>query len=432
VVDLDGGLLPSAARHEDFWAGISSDWRGVFDLPRALAGRRPCSEPRGAKLWADRLPYDRAVLDHVRAWRATGGRAVLVTASAQHLADAVSAHLGVFDAAHGPEALISAPGFVYLTGRSPDQGLLQRAARVVPAKDMAGKRATPWPYLRAMRPHQWVKNTLVFLPLLLAHRFSADVLLQSFFAFVAFCLVASGVYVLNDLADLATDRAHPRKRNRPFAAGDIPLERGAWMALALFVPGLGIALWLGTAFLWTMIGYVAVTTAYSLSLKHRFLLDILTLAALYSLRIIAGAVATGMALSGWLLGFAVFFFFSLASVKRLAELVGGPAHGHPTGSGHGYDGEDLPLVQRLAVGTGVASVLVLAVYINVPAVRALYSAPGLLWGVCAVILAWLGWIVLTARRGRVQDDPVRFAVTDWFSWLSLALVAALATLGRHI
>jgi len=279
-----------------------------------------------------------------------------------------------------------------------------------------------------MRPHQWVKNTLVFLPALLAGQLDPETLLTCVFAFVDFCLLAAGVYVLNDIFDLATDREHPRKRSRPFASGDIPIQHGPWMVFGFFAAGLAMAMSLGLAALVTALAYVGLTTFYSISLKHRFFVDICTLSALHTLRVVAGAAATHIALSAWLLSFCLAFFFSLAAVKRLAELVGGPASGHPRGSGHGYDVEDLALVERMAIGAALTSVLILLLHFYIDAPDGLFTSPLAKWGSCVVLLAWLGRIILAARRGQVQDDPVLFTVTDWISWLCLGLIGVLAFL----
>lgn len=284
----------------------------------------------------------------------------------------------------------------------------------------------PLAYLRATRPHQWIKNTLVFLPALLAQQLDPETLSECVRAFIEFCLLAAGVYVLNDLLDLATDREHARKRNRPFASGEIPVQHGRWMVAGFFAAGLAVAMSLGLAALVTALVYVGLTTAYSISLKHRFFVDICTLATLYTLRVIAGAAATHIALSVWLVLFCLAFFFSLAAVKRLAELVDGPASGRPQGSGHDYDVEDLPLVEGMAVVAAVASVLILMFHLFFNAPQGLFTTPLAKWGSCLVLFAWLGRIILAARRGKVHDDPVLFTVKDWISWLCLGLIGALA------
>ncbi|MBT8474957.1 MAG: UbiA family prenyltransferase [Alphaproteobacteria bacterium] len=284
-------------------------------------------------------------------------------------------------------------------------------------------------YLRSMRPHQWVKNTLLFLPAILANDLGSETLVPSIAAFVAFCLLASGVYVFNDLMDVETDRAHPRKCQRPFAAGDIPIRHGYRMAPALFLTGLALAAWLGPATLLIAVAYVGLTTAYSLWLKHIFLVDICTLSGLYALRVAAGAAAASLPLSWWLLAFCIAFFFSLASVKRLVELSGASAEVRPAGSGHEYVGRNGALVEGLAIGAGVAAIVLLIAYLLLVPSVALFATPLAKWTVCVVLAGWLLRITLAARRGAFQDDPIMFTVTDWVSWACFATIVLMAIFG---
>ena len=284
-------------------------------------------------------------------------------------------------------------------------------------------------YLRAMRPHQWIKNILVFLPAILVNDLGPDTLLPSIAAFVAFCLLASGVYVFNDLMDVETDRAHPRKCRRPFAAGDIPIHHGYRMAPALFLTGLALAASLGPGTLLTAIAYVGLTTAYSLWLKHVFLVDICTLSGLYALRVAAGAAAAGIPLSWWLLAFCIAFFFSLASVKRLVELSGAAAEARPAGSGHEYIGRNRALVEGLAIGAGGTAILVLIAYLLLAPSVALFATLHAKWMVSIVLAGWLGRIIVAAQRGTFQDDPIMFTVTDWVSWACFAAIGLTAFLG---
>ncbi len=208
------------------------------------------------------------------------------------------------------------------------------------------------PYFKALRPHQWLKNVLVFLPMLTAHQITAVTFGQSLLAFVAFSIVASSVYVLNDLLDLAADRVHPRKRLRPFAAGTIPISQGSIMAAGLLLLGIVISAFLGWLFFLVMMTYFILTTAYSMDIKRRVVVDICLLAGLYTMRIIAGGAATNIPLSVWLLAFSIFFFFSLAAVKRQAELVDAADRGELSASGRGYRVGDLPIISMMALAAG--------------------------------------------------------------------------------
>ena len=286
--------------------------------------------------------------------------------------------------------------------------------------------------IRALRPHQWLKNVLVFLPILAAHQFDGATLAKGLLAFVAFSFVASGVYLLNDLLDLGPDRAHPRKRLRPFASGALRVAHGTWLAPAFMAAGLGLSLPLGVDFVMMMLCYFVLTTAYSLHLKRRIVIDICVLAGLYTLRILAGGVATGIPISVWLFAFAVFFFFTLAAVKRQAELVDLAERGKLSVAGRGYHVDDLPIMSMIGLGAGFVSVLVLALYINTPAVAELYGNPAALWGIFAVQLYWITRIVLITHRGQMHDDPVVFAVKDQTSRICLLCSVGFILAGMYL
>jgi 4-hydroxybenzoate polyprenyltransferase len=257
-----------------------------------------------------------------------------------------------------------------------------------------------------------LKNVLVFLPALAAHDFDRTTILTSLSAFIAFCLVASSVYLLNDLLDLTADRAHPRKRSRPLASGMIPISYGTWMGLGLLLAGTAFSLTLGSAFVAVILAYYATTLAYSVYLKRLIVIDICVLAGLYTMRIVAGGAAAGIPLSVWLLAFSIFFFFSLAAVKRQAELVDTAGRGELSANGRGYKVDDLPIISTIALGAGYVSVLVLALYLNSPAVLELYPTPPVLWGTCCVVLFWITRTVMITHRGQMHDDPIVFAVKD--------------------
>ncbi len=424
-VDLDGALLPSRLQYEAFWASLAS--RGQAD--KAVTSRS----------WIKRLPFDAAVIRFVRRWQDDGGKTVLVSRAMVQTAELIADDLGIFDATVSPETtdggairaeIGDAKRVVYLTGTRPGEALIRMANERVGTESVVsgvtGRRVLQaHSYLRAMRPQQWVKNLLVFMPLVLAHDVSTETLARAALVFSALCLVASGVYVLNDLLDLGTDRAHPRKRNRPIASGAIPLERATAMAPLLLIAGLCLATPLGATVLAVLGLYVVVTSAYSLSLKHRFLADILILAGLYTLRVIAGGVATGVHISGWLLAFSGAFFLSLAAVKRQAELVGAAPTGGPAGSGHAYTRDKLPLVEGIAVGAACASVVILFFYFESGNVRANYDPPQAVLLLCLIIAFWLAHIIRASHLGKIEDDPVRYALDDPVSWLSIALIVAM-------
>jgi 4-hydroxybenzoate polyprenyltransferase len=297
----------------------------------------------------------------------------------------------------------------------------------VPAAELAASRpaSTSLALVRALRPHQWVKNLLVFVPVVLDHKlFHAETMALAATAFIAFCCAASSAYVLNDLLDLEADRSHATKRHRPFAAGALSPGLG----LALFPAFLALAFAVGwsvlpSAFLELLAVYVVVTTAYSVYLKRVAVVDVLLLAGLYTLRVLGGIAATGVRFSTWLLAFAMFLFLSLAFLKRYTEvsaMAGGTAD---QVRGRGYVRGDREWLGSMGGASGYLSVLVLALYINSEQVLALYREPLVLWLICPLLLYWTSRMWLLAYRGRIHDDPIVATVRDPASYLLGGLVA---------
>lgn len=280
--------------------------------------------------------------------------------------------------------------------------------------------------VRVLRLHQWSKNLLVFLPVLGAHRLGdGEVLAAVGAAFLAQGLVASGVYVVNDMVDVEADRRHARKRLRPFASGALPLWAGGALAPALLVAGGALAFALPLGFRLLLAGYLVLTSLYSFALKRQPILDVLVLAGLYTARVFAGGLATGIPISEWLAMFTMFLFTSLAFVKRASELAAteGPL------PGRGYRGGDREAVSAMGVGAGYVSVLVLALYVSSAEVRQLYSRPHVLWGLIPLVLFWVSRLWLRAHRGEVDDDPVVFALKDKVTYLVGAAAAAVLYAG---
>lgn len=457
VVDLDGTLLRSDMLYESFWSAIGRDWRSPFLAALALSSGRAALKrylATASSIEPATLPYDGEVLAYVRAWRNRGGRTALVTATDEIHARAIADHLGIFDEVHGSngsrnlkgerkaeflEERFGGKSFAYMGDSVTDLPAWKRAGKVITVNAPAALRrklervsadaehlSTFRPefknYLKAVRPHQWLKNILVFLPMLAAHQLDAETFILSLLAFFAFSVIVSGVYILNDLVDLSADRVHPRKKERPFASGRVPISHGVAMAAGLLLLGIVLAAALGWEFVLVMLNYFLLTSAYSLHLKRRIVIDIFILACLYTIRIVAGGVATGIVLSVWLLTFSAFFFLALAAVKRQAELIDMAKRGVPMASGRGYHVNDLPIISMIAIGAGYVSVLVLALYVNSPAVLALYSRPEALWGVCAVLAYWITRTVMVAHRGAMHDDPIIYAARDRTSQVCLGFV----------
>lgn len=449
---------------ETFWATLSKRWTNITAvfgaLPDGRANLKRTLEGLG-DVDVRMLPYNEEIVAYVQRWRDAGGRAVLVSAADQRIVERVADHLALFDEAYGSDGRMNLKGarkadflaehypegFAYIGDKDADYAIWQRAARAITVDVPRSLRARVddlpiesehlttrgshfGPLMRAMRPQQWLKNVLVFLPLLAAHRFDLVTLGEAALAFVAYSVVASSVYLLNDLLDLQADRTHPRKCKRPFASGALPLSWGTVLAPGLLLAGGLVSVLLGPAFMAVMAIYYLVTTAYSFVLKRRLVIDICTLATLYTLRIVAGGVATGISLSVWLLAFSMFFFFSLAAMKRQTELVSSVAEGQDKAHGRGYVTDDLPLVSNMAVASGYVSILVMALYLNSPAVQILYSATVPLWGICLVLLYWLSRMVMLAHRGQMHDDPVVFAAKDRVSIACAGIILGLALVGN--
>ena len=464
VVDLDGTLLKSDLLYESFWSAFGRNWRSPFLSISALGRGKAALKTylrSEADIDATSLPYDDEVIAYVRAYRAQGGRTALVTASNQVFANSIAEHLQIFDEVHGSDGVHNLKGankatflvehfgdgsFCYMGDAAADLPVWKVSDKVVtvnaalsvreqaerlgkPIEHLTTTTKSLRPYFKALRPHQWLKNTLIFLPMLAGHQLDAGAAASSLLAFIAFSLVASSAYVLNDLLDLNADRVHPRKRLRPFASGAVPIAHGSVLALALLAIGVVIASLLGWIFLLPLAAYYVLTTAYSMWLKRKIIIDICILAGLYTMRILAGGVATGIELSVWMFAFSIFFFFSLAAVKRQAELVDMAERGTPTAKGRGYQVEDLPIISMVALAAGYMSVVVMALYVNSTSVMALYGFPQSLWGICCVLLYWLTRMVLITHRGLMHDDPVVFAVKDRVSQVSLVLMLAFAAAG---
>ncbi len=287
-------------------------------------------------------------------------------------------------------------------------------------------------YFRAMRPHQWLKNVLIFAALLASHDFSADHLVHAALAFVGFCLIASATYIANDIMDVKADRDHPRKCRRPFASGQISVPKGLVFAGVLFALGILVALAVNVNFMLITLLYAVISLSYSKWLKKIFALDITVLAALYTIRILAGAVATNIEVSVWLLAFSIFFFLMLAAIKRQAELIDIAAVGKMSPNGRGYHVDDLPVIGSISVASGVVSVLVIVMYADSEPVRLIYSRPEMLWGVAPVLMFWIFRMAVITNRGMMHDDPLVFAAKDKVSYASFFVMLVLILLGTYL
>ncbi len=461
IVDLDGTLTKSDTMHEGLLSLIS---RHPARIPRILLwltkGKAAFKEKLAKESLVDieTLPLRGEVIAQISAARDAGRQVLLVSASNQRQVDDVAKQTGLFDEAAGSTATrnlagqekarwllerFGEKGFDYIGDSQADlpvwacarkayivganQSLYAAAIKSNPEitqllPDDLGPPIKAYDYLKAMRPHQWLKNLLVLVPALAAHNISA--LLPALVGFVAFCLAASSIYLINDMLDLEVDRRHPRKCNRPFASGAIPVAHGVLQAALLFVVAMAIAAALAPAFLLVLLAYIALTFAYSLILKRKLMIDIWTLGTLYTIRIVAGGFASGVPLSEWLLAFSMFLFLSLAAVKRMSELADLKAQGLVSVDGRGYRVTDLPVVLGVVLSAGYCSVVILALYISNANVVSLYGEPKLLWFVCLMLLYWISRATIISYRGEMDDDPIVFALRDRISLFVFACCGA--------
>lgn len=462
VVDLDGTLINANMLYETALKLIAKNpfsalkfffWfsKGKAFLKEKIAHR--------SEIAPDTLPYNQELLAYLKQQRELGRKLILCTASNIRLAKSVAAHLNLFDEVFASDGCTNLSGTykaVLLTERFGKEGFdyagntwvdiavwkQARKAIVVNSSPQLLKKTQRYceveEYFPRMKPsihllkktvrmNHWVKNTLLFVPLLAAHQVSnLSTWIGLIVAFFAFSLCASSVYIFNDLLDLENDRRHSEKRKRPFASGAVPTGLGLFLSPLLFICSLGLASLCQVRFVELLIFYFFVAGLYSFRLKRLVLIDCMTLALLYTIRIIAGAVVAKVNLSFWLLIFSVFLFLSLAFIKRYAELK---MQGKDKLNGREYWATDAPLIQTLGLVSGYMSVLVLAFYLNSSDVLILYTMPQLIWLSVPILLFWVSWMWIQAHRGNMHDDPVLYAIKDKSSLLAGFLFTVVLTVG---
>jgi len=294
------------------------------------------------------------------------------------------------------------------------------AGGAIPAAAIA---ASSWrPRLALLRPHQWAKNVLLGVALLTAHRFTVAAALSACLGAVAFSAGASAAYIFNDFVDVQADRGHPGKRGRPFASGAVSFTAGAALGAVCLLLAVVVAAAISSEFLGVLVLYLAITIAYSLVLKRKLLIDVVTLAGLYTIRVVAGATAIQVPMSEWLLTFSLFIFLSMALVKRYSELAIRFDMGLPDPTNRNYRTDDLSVVFSLAAASGYCAVIVLTLYLSSDTVKALYSRPSVLWLACPLFIYWISRMLMLSHRRILRDDPIVFAMRDWVSWATAALV----------
>lgn len=457
VVDLDGTLVRSDLLVESAFAHVGHNPLRVVGLLSAIRrGKAALKAEIAAKTDIDvaLLPYDEDVVSLIRQRHAAGNQVYLASASNERYVQAVADHLGLFDgwfASNDNENLSSGSkarrlveafgegGFDYVGNGRADlavwtvacRRIAVRASRTVRSKlvDMdpdasvlenATGRTRAW--IKLLRVHQWAKNALVFVPLVTAQRFDLLAFGEAIGAFLAFSLAASAIYILNDLVDLDADRKHPSRKRRPLAAGTVPITKAMLLIPALLVVGVIGALTIAPSLAAVLLAYLLLTTAYTFVLKRKMLVDVLALASLYTIRVVAGAVAISVPMSEWLLSFSMFIFTALALIKRYVELTARIDEGLSDPTNRNYRKSDLDIVAALAAAAGFNSVTVFALYISSDVVRPLYRYPEALWLIGLILMYWLGRALLMAHRRMMDDDPIVFALRDWNSYVALGLI----------
>ncbi len=478
-VDLDGTLVKSDTLVDTVVVLARQRPASVLRFPQWIFEGKASFKRKVSELAAIdvvHLPYNRPLLDYLRQQHAEGRKIYLATGADMLLAERVAAHLGLFAGTMASDGSVNLTGhnklaafrerfpqgFCYIGNARPDVPLLTHcvapmvanphrglsarlsAAKVAPVQSFDDAASPLKAWLRAIRLHQWAKNTLIFLPVLLAHVRAVGPMVAAVLAFLSFGLAASATYIVNDLLDLEADRHHPRKRRRPFAAGDLSPMAGVAAVIVFFAVSLGIAVamprlvhalspqfpWNGQGrFVEWLIVYTISTTAYSLLLKRMVLVDVIVLSGLYTIRILAGSAAAGVPVSPWLAAFSIFFFLSLAFVKRFSELEGirlrSEAEGAvPAVKGRGYRIADIEQVRSFGTASGCASVVIFALYIGNEVAQSLYPHHTRLWLLVPVLLLWIFRLWLQASRGDLHEDPVVYAITDKRSLLLGAMMAA--------
>lgn len=458
-VDLDGTLVRSDLLVEGLLSILTSR-RALAALPLLLTTDRAVLKHRVAEmdqLDAATLPYNQELLDYIVEERARGRRTVLATAADSRVAHAVADHLGLFDevicsdgirnlkGSRKAEALTARFGrgnFAYAGNSREDvpiwsdacQALLVDTPRPVAAQVRAGAPIERefisldsfWrTAVRALRPHQWAKNLLVFVPLVVGHAMTdAAGWASAIVMFVAFCLTASAIYLINDLLDIRADRLHPTKRNRPLASGALRPSQAVVMAVILLSGGLALANLVHG--LLVVLLYAALSLSYSVELKKWPLVDVFVLGGLYTLRVLGGGAATGQLVSMWLIAFTGFLFLALALVKRAEEIAAvARSDGARTASRRGYGPEDVGILIAFGCSASFASAVVLALFVGSEAALAQYATPELLWGIVPLLLFWQCRLWLATGRGYMHDDPIIYATRDWVSWVVAAVTVGL-------
>lgn len=461
-VDLDGTLVATDTLWESILILLRTNPFMIFLLPFWLFKGKAYFKHKIAQrvvLPVDILPYREAVIQLLHDEKNKGRQLILATAAHISVAQAVAEYTQLFSEVIASDEKVNLKGiekrnrllqrfgveqFDYMGDSTADLPIFAAAHTsylVNPSAKLRKQYAlnhiiavtsVSWKvWLKALRPHQWVKNSLIFLPLMLAHQlFDWIKLGEGVIAFFAFSLAASAGYILNDLLDLSADRIHPTKKKRPFAAGKLSIPQGIMLFISLVISSLILSLGLPLAFTGMLVLYLVITITYSLHLKRKMVVDVLVLAGLYTHRIVAGGIAVNVAVSSWLLAFSMFLFMSLAFLKRYIELL--QLTERREIKNRDYSIDDIEMIASMGPTNGYLAILVFSLYISSDAVSQLYQSPFVLWLICPILLYWITRIWFLAKRGQVSDDPVLFALTDKNTWFIGACIIILILLSMFI
>jgi 4-hydroxybenzoate polyprenyltransferase/phosphoserine phosphatase len=467
-VDLDGTLLKTDMLWESFIACLKlRPWQALLVPFWLCSGKARLKQElaKGLCLDWETMPYTPELLEYLREAKAAGRQLVLVSACDRSIAEAIAQHLGLFSevlASDGETNLKGAAkaaalserfglgGFDYAGNERADVPVWAAARerlvvnappRLLRRLEQPSERLqviAPRPsrlraVFRALRCHQWSKNLLVFLPVVAAHAyFDWSAVKGAALMFLAWCFAASGIYVGNDLLDLEADRSHPTKRRRPFASGDLPLPVGLALAPGLFAVGFGLAASISGTCAVALLCYVGCAYAYSWHLKKRSLVDVFTLAFLFTIRVVGGGLASGYPVTMWLLAFSGFLFLGLAFLKRCSELVRIQELGRRHLGSRAYGVADLRVLEMFGVASAFTAIMVLGLYLNSAVAETHYRWPTALWAEAPFLLLWLCRLWLATARGEMHDDPIVYSMKDWVSWVLGGCVLAafiVATIG---
>jgi 4-hydroxybenzoate polyprenyltransferase len=467
-VDLDGTLIATDCLSESIIDMLRKNFFLIFLLPIwLLKGKSVFKEKVVERVIPnpEDLPYNKEIIEYLNLQKEDGRKLILITASHQRIAARIGESLEIFDEVIGSDLNRNTKGkskqkylvdrygekgfdyagdskadlYVWKSARKgiivhPKDSVLEKANKIVEIEKVFYKEKSGLMiYLKQIRVYQWIKNILIFLPLLMAHKISEPILfVDAIIAFFAFSFTASFVYVLNDLVDLPSDRKHPRKKNRPLASGKIPILHGAIISPFLLLIGILLSvLFLSNEFLYILIAYLIITSLYSFVLKKIYILDIIVLSILYTIRLIAGALAVDVPLSQWLMEFSVFFFLSLAINKRFTELYMMQKKNKENAAGRGYTVSDIDLMRVIGPVSGYISVLVFVLYLHSDEVVVLYKNAHILWLVAVCLLYWITRIWFITTRGKMHDDPIIFTGKDPVSYI-IGIIVALLVIGAAL